>query len=526
MEAESMKWVIMVGATWLQALTGTNFDFSSYSSTLKSVLGISQLQLNYLSTASDLGKAFGWCSGLCLMYFPLCSVMFFSAFIGFFAYGLQFLVIQQFISLPYFMVFFLCLLAGCSICWFNTVSYMLCIRNFTTNRPIALSLTVSFNGLSAALYTLIANAINHDSATVYLSLNALLPLFISSLLLIPILRQPPLQNISIDAIRWDYFIFIVLNVLAVVTGLYLLLLNSLSSTTSAARILLAGAIVLLILPLCLPGILYAREWARQNVYKILHIDGSSFSALETDDLDLQKELNGIKHCSGRDKNGFFSKVTEKDRLTILGEEHSVWLLVRRWDFWLYYVAYFCGGTIGLVYSNNLGQIAESLGFYSQLSSIITLYSSCSFFGRLLAAAPDFLPDKVSLARTGWFALALVPTPIAFFLLVASPSEAALRAGTAMIGLSSGFVISTAVSITSELFGANNVGVNHNILITNIPIGSLLFGLLAAVVYDNNAPSNVTEESLLRESTVCMAMLRARKFNICDHLASAITDPTF
>ncbi|KAB5548034.1 hypothetical protein DKX38_011440 [Salix brachista] len=41
-----------------QAFTGTNFDFSAYSSDLKSVLGISQLQLNYLAVASDPGKSF------------------------------------------------------------------------------------------------------------------------------------------------------------------------------------------------------------------------------------------------------------------------------------------------------------------------------------------------------------------------------------------------------------------------------------------------------------------------------------
>lgn len=99
-------------------------------------------------------------------------------------------------------------------------------------------------------------------------------------------------------------------------------------------------------------------------------------------------------------------------------------------------------------------------------------------------------------------MALVPTPIAFFLLAASGSEAILRAGTGLIGLSSGFVFSAAVSVTSELFGPNSAGVNHNILITNIPIGSLLYGLLAALVYDSNAGSS-DKSSLLGEATVCM-----------------------
>ncbi|KAL6289603.1 hypothetical protein ACE6H2_007113 [Prunus campanulata] len=522
MVGQSRKWMILVAATWIQAFTGTNFDFSSYSSDLKSVLGISQLQLNYLSVASDMGKALGWCSGVSLMYFPLWAVMFMAAFMGLFGYGLQWFVIQRLITPPYVLVFILCLLAGCSICWFNTVCYVLCIKHFQANRALALSLTISFNGVSAALYTLIANAINPNDDTIYLFLNALVPLFASGAALIPVLRQPPIQSLRADATRLDSIIFLCLIILAVITGLYLLLLNSLSSDVSKARMLLVGALFLLILPLCLPGIAYAREWARRNFPSRFPSDNSStFNLVDPDDFELHKELiagsestNATSATNANshgliDTEGFFKcfecfgKLMEKDRLTVLGEEHSAKLLVRRWDFWLYYAAYFCGGTIGLVYSNNLGQISQSLGYSSLTSSLVTLYSSCSFFGRLLSAAPEFLRDKIYFARTGWLAVALVPTPIAFFLLAASGSEAMLRAGTGLIGISSGFVFSAAVSITSELFGPNSAGVNHNILITNIPIGSLLYGLLAALVYDSNEGSSIIGVSLLKEATLCM-----------------------
>lgn len=101
---QSRKWMILFAATWIQAFTGTNFDFSSYSTTLKMVLGISQVQLNYLSVASDMGKAFGWCSGVFLMYFPLWVVMFMAAILGFFGYGLQWFVIKEIITLPYVLV--------------------------------------------------------------------------------------------------------------------------------------------------------------------------------------------------------------------------------------------------------------------------------------------------------------------------------------------------------------------------------------------------------------------------------------
>uniref|UniRef100_A0A7N0T209 Nodulin-like domain-containing protein n=1 Tax=Kalanchoe fedtschenkoi TaxID=63787 RepID=A0A7N0T209_KALFE len=520
MVGQSRKWTILVATIWIQAFTGTNFDFSSYSSDLKSVLGISQLQLNYLSVASDMGKAFGWCSGVALLYVPMSVVMFMAALMGLVGYGLQWAVILKLISVPYILVFCMCLLAGCSISWFNTVCYMLCIRNFPTNRSLALSLTISFNGVSAALYTLIANAINPDSNSIYLCLNGFVPLLVSCLVLVPILRQPPSQkNLPAETVKRDAFIFLVLNVVAVVTGLYLLLLNSIVSNAVVARVLLVGAIFLLVVPLCMPGIVCARDWASRTILPSINfqfLDSASFTLVDIEDLELRKRLvsptSELVEISSNGASGdlkvsckeTFEKVLiEKNRLLVLGEEHSASLLIQRWDFWLYYVAYFCSGTLGIVYSNNLGQISQSLGFSSRTSSMVTLYSTCSFFGRLLSAAPDILRDKVHFARTGWLTAAIVVTPFAFFLLAASGSETALSATTALIGLSSGFIFSAAVSITSELFGPNSAGVNHNILITNIPLGSILYGLQAALVYDSQAAGGSVNIFSLGEALVCM-----------------------
>jgi len=104
MAGQSRKWMILVATLWIQAFTGTNFDFSAYSSELKAVMGISQVQLNYLATASDLGKVFGWSSGIALLYLPLPAVLFLAAAIGFGAYGAQWLLITSRISLHYIPV--------------------------------------------------------------------------------------------------------------------------------------------------------------------------------------------------------------------------------------------------------------------------------------------------------------------------------------------------------------------------------------------------------------------------------------
>ncbi|CAF1929055.1 BnaA09g25070D [Brassica napus] len=478
------KWTVLVAAIWIQASTGTNFDFSAYSSHLKSVLGISQVRLNYLAVASDLGKAFGWSSGIALGYFPLSVVLFAAAAMGFVGYGVQWLVITNVIALPYSLVFLCCLLAGLSICWFNTACFILCIRHFPTNRALALSLTVSFNGISAALYSLAFNALNPSSSNLYLLLNSLVPLGVSLAALYPVLVKPSLDPTpDSESRRHDSHVFAIMNVVAVVTSFHLLLSSSSTNVTSSARLHLVGAIFLMVFPLCAPLLVYARDYYFPDINQ--H-DSSGYVMLNIDELKLQKAS-----VTGTAKEG---------NIVRLGDEHSFGLLITRLEFWLYYIAYFCGGTIGLVYSNNLGQIAQSLGQSS--TTLVTVYSSFSFFGRLLSAAPDFIHKRFRLTRTGWFTIALLPTPIAFFLLaISSLQQLALQTATALIGLSSGFIFAAAVSITSELFGPNSVGVNHNILITNIPIGSLLYGFIAASIYEANANPEI--RTVVSDSVVCI-----------------------
>ncbi|GKB53346.1 nuclear fusion defective 4-like protein [Tanacetum coccineum] len=288
--AEWRKWMVLVATIWIQAFTGTNFNFPSYSSELKSALEITQVELNYLSMASDFGKLFGWCSGVLLLCFPTWVVVFMAAFLGLFGYGLQWLLVQRLVSLPYFML-------------------------------VAVSL------------------------------------------------------------------------------------------------------------------------------------GSTLPA-----------------------------------------------------------------------TNNLGQICQSHGYGLETEELVTIYSTCSFFGRLISAVPDLssffytpqMNTKRYTTRTGWLALSLMPMPLAFLMLVLSDTKAILRAATGLIGISSGFIFSAAVSITSELFGSKSSGINHNILITNIPLGSLLYGVLGGVIYDNNIKSSnetVFEEVSRNENGLSRILSSKKKLDL-------------
>ena len=91
-------------------------------------------------------------------------------------------------------------------------------------------------------------------------------------------------------------------------------------------------------------------------------------------------------------------------------------------------------------------------------------------------------NKYIVSRPAIVAILMVPTATSFFLLL-SPFKVCLFISTAIIGACTGAITSIAVSMTSDLFGPENFSVNHNLVIANIPVGSLLFGYIAAQIYD-------------------------------------------
>ena len=99
------KWLGFVTAIWVQAICGNNYTFANYSDVLKSLMALTQMQLNNLSVAKDVGKAFGVLSGLASDRWPTSVILIIGAIMGFIGYGVQWLVVSQRISpLPYWLV--------------------------------------------------------------------------------------------------------------------------------------------------------------------------------------------------------------------------------------------------------------------------------------------------------------------------------------------------------------------------------------------------------------------------------------
>ena len=67
-------------------------------------------------------------------------------------------------------------------------------------------------------------------------------------------------------------------------------------------------------------------------------------------------------------------------------------LCKKLNFWIYFGLYLFGPTVGLVFMNNLGQIAESRGCAAP-TSLVALSSSFGFFGRLLPSLLDYFLSR-------------------------------------------------------------------------------------------------------------------------------------
>lgn len=377
----ALQWLSLVGIIWLQSINGTNTNFPAYSSQLKHALSMSQLQLNNLAFASDAGKLFGWFAGLAAVYLPLWLVLMIGSSLGLVGYGLQYLSItNQIPTLSYWQIFCLTVLAGNSLCWINTVSYVVSIRNFPRYRQTAVGLTTSYQGLSAKIYTDVVGALFSINSTKkargYLLLNSVLPL-LACVITSPFVRgideiERPYKNMDAG--------FVIMFVITIVTGVYSVI-SSLGLLVSSSALInnVIGTGVFLLAPLAIPAAekirgVMSEKWNLNRERKVYDFTIEELGGIRVGDRDL-----GVKDEEGDDHD-----------VDIVGvrEEIGVKKMLIRLDFWLYFFVYFSSATLGLVFLNNLGQIAESRGS-SRTSSLVSLSSSFGFFGRLVPSLLDY-----------------------------------------------------------------------------------------------------------------------------------------
>ncbi|KAI8533170.1 hypothetical protein RHMOL_Rhmol11G0276100 [Rhododendron molle] len=465
------KWLGFVTAVWVQAISGNNYTFSNYSDALKTLMNLTQVELNNLSVAKDVGKAFGLLPGLASDHISPSLLLLIGGIEGFIGYGVQWLVVAEIISpLPYWaMCIFLCL-GGNSTTWMNTAVLVTCIRNFRKNRGPVSGILKGYVGLSTAIFTDLCVALFSDDASTFLFMLAVIPLAVC-LVAALFLREIPPSSTAVEE-KEEVRYFGVINTLAVIVAVYLLVYDI--TGTHSSSFSLAFAIILLFLlasPLLIPIYISIKNMVRSGAGSVSDVEGhvtetepllldeASIAAQETEKKEETEEEEAEEAATE-------AVVVVERRPPVIGEEHTIFESLRTVDFWILFVSFLCGVGTGLTVMNNMGQIGLALG-YTDVSIFVSLMSIFGFFGRIISASQIVM-------AVGYIIMA-----------VALPGS--LYIGSIVVGICYGIRLAITVPTASELFGLKYYGLVYNVLILNLPLGSFLFsGLLAGYLYDAQA----------------------------------------
>ncbi|GMN48707.1 hypothetical protein TIFTF001_017872 [Ficus carica] len=483
----AMKWLGFVTAVWVQAISGNNYTFSNYSDALKTLMNLTQLELNNLSVAKDIGKAFGLLAGLASDVLPTWLILLIGSLEGLVGYGAQWLVVSQRIKpLSYWqMCVFLCM-GGNSTTWMNTAVLVTCIRNFRKNRGPVSGILKGYVGLSTAIFTDLCSALFNDDPARFLLMLSITPLAVCFTAML-FLREIPPSNSSAatDDDKEESRYFWLFNGVAVVVALYLLAYDFIPNPSKLlSHIFAAILLILLASPVVIP--VYAFFSSRTRAGSDVERQAAAEATVPLLKPEIAAESEPKEAAAVEEEEEENVEGEEVKRRPVIGEEHTIPEALRSLDFWILFVSFLCGVGTGLAVMNNMGQIGLALG-YADVSIFVSLTSIWGFFGRIVSGmVSEYFIRRAATPRPLWNAASQILMAVGYVLMaIAMPGS--LYIGSIVVGICYGIRLAVTVPTASELFGLKYYGLIYNILILNLPLGSFLFsGLLAGILYDMEA----------------------------------------
>ncbi|KAI4297747.1 hypothetical protein L6164_037618 [Bauhinia variegata] len=470
------KWLGFVTAVWIQAISGNNYTLSNYSHALKSLMHLTQVELNNLSVAKDVGKAFGLLAGLASDRLPTWAILLIGSVEGLLGYGVQWLVVSQRINpIPYWqMCIFLCM-GGNSTTWMNTAVLVTCMRNFRKNRGPVSGILKGFVGLSTAIFTDICSALFADDPGSILLMLAIFPFAVCLTGMFFLRESPPVSTATQEKEEWKYFV--IFKGVAVVKAVYLLAYRFAPNPSTLVSRVFAG--VLLVLLASLLGI-PVHSYLSNRLKPGLDIEGQvNQPLLKGEENDREVENTAVVSPAADEA------VTTKCQPAVV-EEHTIMEALSSFDFWILFASFLCGVGTGLAVMNNMGHIGLALG-YTDVSIFDSLTSIWGFFGRIISGSvSEYFIKKAGIPRPLFNAASQILMAVGY-ILMAMALPGSLYIGSIVVGICYGVRLAITVPTASELFGLKYYGLIYNILILNLPFGSFLFsGLLARKLYDMEA----------------------------------------
>ncbi|CAN1307880.1 Protein NUCLEAR FUSION DEFECTIVE 4 [Linum perenne] len=423
----------------IMSVNGTSYMFGLYSGEIKSSLGYDQTTLNILSFYKDLGGNLGFLAGLAYELIPPWMLLSIGSIMNFSGYFLIWLAVSTRISKPH--LWLMCLymsLATHSASYPNTGAVVASVKNFPESRGSVIGLLKGLIGLSGAVITQIYHASYGDEGSDVILLIAWLPAIVP-LMFCSIVRDREFDRQEKELDVLYRFLYIVLGIAGFI--MFIIIVQSRFSFNRAEYIGTASVGLIL------------SSWFK-NIFN------------------------------------------QPER----GEDYTILQAIFSIDMAIIFLATTCGVGGALAAIDNLGQIAESLGYKNRaISTFISLISIWNFLGRVLAGfASEILLTRYSFPRPLLLSAVILLSCVGH-ILIAIGVPNSLYFASILAGFCLGAQLPLVSAIISEIFGLKHFATLYSVGSISSPVGSLIFNVkVVGRLYDEEAMRQLKGLGIERE----------------------------
>jgi len=486
----SSRWFTIFASLLIMSVNGTSYMFGLYSGDIKTSLGYDQTTLNTLSFFKDLGGNLGVSAGLVYEIMPPWVVLSIGAVMNFSAYFLIWVTVTGRINKPrlWQVCLYMCLATNAAS-YPNTGALVTCVKNFPESRGSVIGLLKGLIGLSGAIMTQLYHAFYGNDSKSLILLIAWIPaivplLFLRTMRIMKVVQQEKELKVFYK------FLYTALG-LAGFIMLIIIIQNKLKFTRAEYISSATFVLAFLFLPLAIvikeEFTLWQSKKQNLNDHSQLNVVAENPSAVVTPPLGGRLEPFPC----------IVSIFNQPDR----GEDYTILQAISSIDMLIILIATTCGVGGALAAIDNLGQIADSLGYKTHnIGTFISLVSVWNFLGRVLAS----FASEVALTNYK-FPRPLMLTFVILFscighVLIAFGVEHSLYISSIIIGFCLGAQLPLVSAIISEIFGLKHFSTLYSVGSVSSPIGSYIFNVkVAGNLYDKEALKQMEALGLKREA---------------------------
>ncbi|PKA55251.1 hypothetical protein AXF42_Ash003888 [Apostasia shenzhenica] len=505
------RWLVFVGAMWMQSCAGIGYLFGSLSPVIKSSMGYNQRQIATLGVAKDLGDSVGFLAATLCEILPLWAALLVGALQNFVGYGWVWLIVTgRTPTLPLWAMCILIFVGTNGETYFNTAALVSCVQNFPKSRGPIVGILKGFAGLSGAILTQIYTMIHSPDHAALIFMVAVGPSMVVIALMFIVRPVAGHKQVRPSDSSSFVFIYSVCLLLAAYLMGVMLVEDLVDLNHNVIVMFTVVLLILLVVPIVIPLMLTFSSNATASAQEFLlpgpqkEEPGKStqsneqpefiLSELEDEkpkEVDLLPASERLKRIQQLQTKLFQAAAVGAVRVKRRkgphrGEDFTLSQALIKADFWLLFLSLLLGAGSGLTVIDNLGQMSQSLGF-DETHIFVSMISIWNFLGRVgggyiseIIVRDHAYPRPVAMAVAQG-----VMAAGHFFIGMGWPG--AMYIGTLLIGLGYGAHWAIVPAAASELFGLKNFAALYNFFTIANPAGSLVFsGLIASHIYDYEA----------------------------------------